>query len=115
MQLPTIRRIQIGDWIYEVKAVRAIRASSYGQAYDACASFTFNGNSCYIEGQMTRDDSPFTSQDYASFYQLCQMMEVDEAHYDRYQNGQRRSRRVKIHGGEPSSPEVLPFANKRSA
>jgi len=50
------RYTQIGDWIFEVKMVRALRVSEYGQPYSAVATLTSNGDNVYIDSQMTRQN-----------------------------------------------------------
>jgi len=40
MQSGISRFTQIGDWIFEVKMVRALRVENYGEPYDAVATLT---------------------------------------------------------------------------
>ena len=49
MQSGISRFTQIGDWIFEVKMVRALRVENYGEPYDAVATLTANGESMYID------------------------------------------------------------------
>ena len=44
MQSGITRFTQVGDWIFEVKMVRALRVEKYGQPYDAVSTLTANGD-----------------------------------------------------------------------
>ncbi|MFB1015853.1 MAG: hypothetical protein QMC51_09395 [Alteromonadaceae bacterium] len=48
------RNIQIDNWIFEVKMVRALRVDNYGDPYTAIANISLNGNSAYIDGMMQK-------------------------------------------------------------
>ena len=103
------RCLRIGDWIFEIKMVRAIRVSEYGQPYDACANISFNGTQAYIDSQLTRSDNAFSGKDFASFVQFCQEMGITDACYDRYSQGKRRSRNINISEDQRQSPKVVNF------
>ena len=61
------RYIQLDNWIFEIKSVRAIRVDSYGKPYSAIANFNLNGGNAYIDGLMTREHDDFTRNDYQTF------------------------------------------------
>lgn len=82
----TSRFIQLDNWIFEVKSVRAIRVNNYGKPYSAIANFTFNGNSAYIDGLMTREDEDFTKDDYQVFNRLCQKLGIKQVQFDRFKD-----------------------------
>lgn len=92
----TSRFIQLDNWIFEVKSVRAIKVNSYGKPYDAIANFSFNGDSAYIDGLMTRDDEKFSKEDYQVFMRLCQKFELKQAQFDRFKNNQFKLETVEI-------------------
>lgn len=108
------RCLRIGDWIFEIKMVRAIRVSEYGQPYDACANISFNGSQAYIDSQLSRADKTFSAKDFATFVEFCQEMGISEACYDRYSQGQRRTRRIPIGDEQRQAPKVVNFPQTNS-
>ncbi|RKF13317.1 hypothetical protein DBZ36_19865 [Alginatibacterium sediminis] len=115
MEQVTQRYIRVGQWLFEVKSVRAIRVSEYGQPYDACCNMSFNGDQAYIDNQLTRNDAPFTQRDFSEFYQFLQTMGVSDANYDRYQHGQRRNKQVKIINNADNETTLVPFTQRETA
>lgn len=101
----TSRFIQLDDWIFEVKSVRAIKVNSYGKPYSAIANFSFNGDSAYIDGLMTRENENFTKEDYQVFKRLCQKLEIKQVQFDRFKNNQFSLESVNI---EPSERSPAP-------
>lgn len=96
METMTSRYTQIGDWIFEVKMVRALRVKNYGDPYTGTASLTLTGDSVYIDTQMTRDGDNFSRVDSLAFYKFCQMLELKQMNYDKIRNGQRVSKTVEV-------------------
>ncbi|WP_088332704.1 hypothetical protein [Lacimicrobium sp. SS2-24] len=96
MSKTTKRYIKVGDWMFEVKMVRAIRVEEFGQPYDAIAHMTFNGNEVYVDSQLSSADENLGRKDLDAFLNFAQMMDVENFRYDRFQNGERRSRNIKM-------------------
>lgn len=69
------RHIQIDNWIFEVKMVRALRVQNYGEPYSAIANITLNGDSAHIDGLMNKDASEFDPQDINTLKEFCRMMD----------------------------------------
>ncbi|MBA6253502.1 MAG: hypothetical protein ACI9O3_001014 [Colwellia sp.] len=90
------RFVQVDDWIFEVKTVRAIRVDEYGKPYTAIANLTVNGDNAYIDGLLTRENEKFNRKDYAAFHQFCQQMKVKQAHFDRFKNNKLSAERADI-------------------
>ncbi len=90
------RYIKMNDWIFEIKTVRALKVSNYGEPYSAISNLSVMGESMYIDGQLTRDEDQFTRKDFATFYKFCQQLGMKSAHFDRIKNGQRSSKIVDI-------------------
>lgn len=90
------RYIKVGDWMFEVKMVRAIRVEEYGQPYDAVAHMTFNGDEVYVDSQLSSADENLGRKDLDAFLNFAQMMDVRNFRYDRFQNGKRRGRNIKM-------------------
>lgn len=90
------RYIQVGDWVFEVKTVRALRVDEYGKPYSAIANCNLNGNSMYIDGLLTKDDQEFSKEDFLTFHKFSQKMGLDTFSYHRYQNGESVTKDVKV-------------------
>jgi hypothetical protein len=90
------RYIQIGDWVFEVKTVRALRVDEYGKPYSAIANCNLNGDSMYIDGLLTKDDKEFSKDDFLSFYKFGQKMELNNILYHRYHNGESVTKDIKV-------------------
>lgn len=101
------RYIRVGEWIFEVKAVRAIRTEEFGKPYNATSHISLNGSDMFVDSQLVKDGSNFTREDYVTFIKFGQLMGVEEAHYDRYVKGKRVARTVKIEQQENTSSEGL--------
>jgi len=76
------RFIKQGNWIFEVKAVRAIKVDRYGEPYTAIASLSFNGDSAYVDGLMTEQSEQFTASDLRTFEFFCKKLSVSSTNYD---------------------------------
>ena len=76
------RHIQIDNWIFEVKMVRALRVKNYGEPYSAIANISLNGSSAYIDGLMQKNFKPISNQDFQVFKRFCQQMSIDEVNID---------------------------------
>jgi len=76
------RQIQIGNWIFEVKMVRALRVQNYGEAYSAIATINLNGSTANIDGMMQKDQQQIPNQDIESLKEYCQQMSVKEINID---------------------------------
>lgn len=104
---PTVSRFtQIGDWIFEVKMVRALKVKQYGEPYSAVASMTANGDQMYIDTQMTRQGEEFSRKDFMTFYRFCQMLNMKTVSYDKIKQGERYPRTVDIVENQNPKPIV---------
>lgn len=101
----TSRYIQLDNWIVEVKSVRAIKVNSYGKPYNAIANVSFNGDSAYIDGLMTREEESFNKEDYQVFMRLCQKFGMKQMQFDRFKNNQFKLETVNL---EPIKNEEAP-------
>lgn len=95
------RYIQVGDWYFEVKSVKAIRVDEYGKPYTAVANCSFNGDTMYVDGLLTKDDHDFTKQDYKDLYEFSRQMGVEQVNYHRYHHGKSATRDVEISANSP--------------
>ena len=100
------RYVKVGNWIFEVKMVRAIRVEEYGKPYDAVAHMTFNGDEVYVDSQLSSIEKNLDRSDMDAFLDFAQMMEANNFRYDRFQNGQRRSRNIKLLEKEEVQPNI---------
>lgn len=79
------RYIEIDGWFFEIKAVRAIRAESYGSEYSAIANFNLYNDSAHIDGLMTRTVDDFSRKDHQAFEKFFNQIGVQNVSFDRYQ------------------------------
>lgn len=76
------QHIQIDNWIFEVKLVRALRVQNYGEPYSAIANIKLNGNNAYIDGMMQKDLQQFSKEDVNVIKKYCQKMSINEIKID---------------------------------
>lgn len=82
------KHVQIGEWIFEVKMIRALKVSEYGKPYSAIANCNINGEVMYVDGLLTKNEQVFTKSDMNSFNEFCHQMGLKQCSYHRYKNGQ---------------------------
>ncbi len=90
------KHIQIGDWIFEIKAVRALKVERYGQPYNAIANVYFNGDSAFIDGLLTKDSTSFDRNDFNTIIDFCRDLGASQVQFDRYKNEILRSETVAL-------------------
>lgn len=100
------RFMQMDDWIFEVKMVRALKVNNYGDPYTAIATMTANGDQMYIDSQLAREEDNFSRKDSMTFYRFCQELDMKSFHYDKMKNGVRHPRIVDIVENLHPSPVV---------
>jgi len=78
-----LRYVEVDEWIFELKSIRAIKVDSYGEPYNSIANICINGDSAYIDGLMTRDrdDNKLNSDDYSTFMKLCQGLGISQVKF----------------------------------
>ncbi len=99
------KHVQIGDWIFEVKMVRALKVDEYGQPYSAIANCNINGDSMYVDGLLTKEEQNLTREDFNSFNTFCHQMGIKKCSYHRYQNGQSITKNVKV--SSPKASKII--------
>ena len=80
------RHIQIDNWIFEVKMVRALRVQNYGEPYTAIANINLNGSSAYIDGMMQKNLQQMSNEDMQVIEKYCQQMSIKEIKFDSSNN-----------------------------
>lgn len=81
-------------WLFEIKAVRAIRAESYGKPFDAELFMTVTNGQLHIEGLLSKDACMLI--DLAEVEQEIKRMGFDHYYYSRFKNGERRLLKKRI-------------------
>ena len=76
------RHIQIDNWIFEVKMVRALRVQSYGEPYSAIANINLNGSSAYIDGMMQKNLQQISNEDMEVLKNYCHQMDIEEVKFN---------------------------------
>ena len=90
------RYVQIGEWVFELKTVRALKVDQYGKPYTAIANCNINGDQMYIDGLLNKEDENITREDFETFKAFAQHLGLDGFSYHRFQNGQSITRKVNL-------------------
>ncbi|WP_100657935.1 hypothetical protein [Alteromonas flava] len=106
MKQTVSRFMQVDDWIFEIKMVRALKVDNYGEPYNAVANLTSNGDDMYIDTHMSRIGEDFSRKDFKTFYKFCQALEMKTISYDKIKNGERISRTLDIVENQQPQPIV---------
>lgn len=85
------RYIKIDGWIFEIKAVRAIRTDSYGKPYNAIANFNLQNDTAFIDGLMTRTEEDFSRTDHTTFEKFFAQIGIKKVTFERFCNQQFQS------------------------
>lgn len=101
------KHVKIGEWIFEVKMVRALKVEEYGKPYSAIANCNINGDTMYIDGLMTKEGQKFTRDDFNSFIAFGEQMGLKQFSYHRYQNGTSKTKDVLITPTNQSIPNII--------
>jgi len=102
------KHVKVGEWIFEVKMVRALKVEEYGKPYSAIANCNINGDTMYVDGLMTKKGQRFTRDDFNSFNDFCYQMGLKQCSYHRYQNGESKTKDVLI---TPTDQPVASISN----
>lgn len=100
------RYIQHGDWIFEIKSVRALKVGKYGDPYSAIASLTLNGDTAYYDGLMTRDDTSFDRKDFKTLIEFCRQLDVKAVNFDRFKNNKLVTETVNLESPLEPTPAI---------
>ena len=92
--------MQMDDWVFEVKMVRALKVKKHGDPYSAVANLTATGESVYIDTLLTKDGEELSKKDYLTIYKFCEALGMKEINYDRIKNGNRRMQSVVIQSNQ---------------
>jgi len=84
MQKDFTRYIEVNNWIFEIKSIRAIKVEKYGEPYSATANLCINNDSAFIDGVMTRDQMDLDQEDHLTFMALCQKLGVTKVKFDKF-------------------------------
>ena len=104
------RTVQIGDWSFELKSVRALKVDEYGKPYTAIANCNVDGNTMYIDGLLTKEGDEFNKQDFVSFYKFCQQVGIENCSYHRFQDGESVNKTVKVFPDKKGKYDNSPVA-----
>ena len=96
MDKVTLRRFTLGDWIFDVKLVRALKVNVYGEPYTMAANITLNGESSYIDTLVGRSDTPMTRNDIRSLSKAAKKLEAGKLQYDRMNSSGKRSEELAL-------------------
>jgi len=110
-----LRHVQVGEWIFEVKMVRALKVNKYGEPYTAIANCTINGDSLYVDGMLAKENQDLAKNDLKSFYKFSQLMELKEFSYHRYLKGKFFTKKIKVTPEKDKMPRKIDSSSENSA
>jgi len=84
MQNNITRYIELNNWIFEIKSIRAIKVDTFGKPYSAAANLCINNDHVFIDGVMTRDQMDLDQEDYLTFTALCQKLGISQVKFQNY-------------------------------
>ena len=84
------RYVEIGEWIYEIKLVKAIKVPKFGEPYTAICHFNFIDDEVTIESMLSVDPTPLSNTDMQTHSLFLKELNVSQVHFVRYSNGQKR-------------------------
>lgn len=102
------RYVKQGDWIFEIKTVRALRVDEYGEPYDALATLNVNGEMGFIDGLVTKEEGDFKRKDLMTFYKFFESLGLKGFSYDRYHDGKADNKEY-IFDTKPAKSNVVPL------
>ena len=88
------RFVEIGEWIYEIKLVKAVKTPKYGQPYTAICYLNFIDDRVTVESLLSKEQ--LTKFDFKTHLDFVKKMSVSSIEYDRYHNGKKRKEQVII-------------------
>ena len=100
------RMTKMGDWVFEVKMVRALKVANHGGPYSAVAMLTANGEQMYIDTQLTKDNEELSKSDFLTIYKFCESLDMKYVSYDRMKNGVRSSKVIEIEPAKVQRPAI---------
>ncbi|MBL0710610.1 MAG: hypothetical protein JJV99_06305 [Colwellia sp.] len=108
------KHVQIGEWIFEIKMVRALKVEEYGKPYSAIANCNINGDTMFVDGLLTKEQQALKKDDFASFYKFCQLMDLKQCSYHRYFNGKSLTKEVEVTPIKNTLPKKIVTSSKYS-
>jgi hypothetical protein len=96
VQTDITRYVELNNWVFEIKSVRAIRVGTYGEPYSATANICINNDHAYVDGVMTRDQSDLASEDHLTFIALCKHLGVSTVKFDDFNDQNIFENQIKI-------------------
>lgn len=80
------RYIELNNWIFEIKSIKAIKVEKYGEPYSATANLCINNDNAFVDGVMTRDQTDLDKEDYVTFQALCKKLGITKVKFDDFTN-----------------------------
>ena len=78
------RYVELNDWIFEIKSIRAIKVGNYGDPYKATANICVNNDVAHVDGVMSKDQSDLNNEDMNTFEELCKKLGVSNVKFDNF-------------------------------
>lgn len=89
------RIIKVDNWLFEVKAIRALKVKQYGEPYQAIANINLSGDNAYIDGLMSKGTNGISEQDFQHLKEVCKEFGIEEVEFASYANENKYLKHVK--------------------
>lgn len=93
---PMSRFVNFNEWIFEIKTIRAIRVSDYGQPYSAMANINIHGESAFVDSLMTKSEQEFARIDAKAISEFLRQLGIEQVQFERFKNNQPRLHSVSL-------------------
>ncbi len=88
-----MHKVRVGNWLFEVKQIKAIRVNEDGDPYNGIATINIVNDEIHIEGLLMKDGVSDKS-DIEDIKEFISGLGFDEYHYTRY-NKNKQKRKLK--------------------
>lgn len=75
------------NWLFEIKAVRAIKCQQYGNSYSAIATISIVDGEAHVEGLLSKEG--LNAKDSAEIETYLMSIGFKSYQYSRYKNGEK--------------------------
>ena len=79
------RYVELNDWIFEIKSIRAIKVENYGDPYTTTANICVNSDVAHVDGVMSKDQSDLKQEDMDTFTELCVKLGISNVQFDNFE------------------------------
>lgn len=83
----SMKTVQVGNWVFETKQIKARRVDEFGKPYTAIADITIVDGAAHIEGMLCPDG--FDTEDAKSFKAYLLSLGFEKVKFCRFKKGKK--------------------------